>query len=122
MENENVLGVDIGGSHITATRVDLKSGKVIKNSEVREPVIARGSSVAIISLWSDVIKRAFANELTNASKIGVAMPGPFDYKSGIAWIQSQKIKKAALGEDASLIGAASCWAGDRRRNIGTYTC
>jgi glucokinase len=89
MESQVVLGVDIGGSHITATLVDLEPGMPIKSSEVREAVNAKGGSNEIISLWANVIKRAFANQNINIGKIGIAMPGPFDYNAGIAWMKNQ---------------------------------
>jgi glucokinase len=89
MESKIVLGVDIGGSHITATLVDLKSGNIIENSEVREPVNAKGSSDEIVSLWANVIKRTFANQNICVGKVGIAMPGPFDYDAGIAWMKNQ---------------------------------
>src|SRR6187431_2124409 len=89
MANKIVLGVDIGGSHITATMVDLERGNRIDNSEVREPVNAKGTVDEIISLWTDVINRAFVNQNISVKKMGIAMPGPFDYNKGIAWMKNQ---------------------------------
>jgi glucokinase len=89
MESQIVLGVDIGGSHITAMLVDLETGLPVKSSEVREAVNAKGSASEIILLWANVIKRAFATQSINVGKIGVAMPGPFDYDAGIAWMKNQ---------------------------------
>jgi glucokinase len=89
MANKIVLGVDIGGSHITATLVDLNSGNRIDNSEVREPVNANGTVDEIILLWTDVINRTFSKQNIPLKKIGIAMPGPFDYHKGIAWMKNQ---------------------------------
>lgn len=89
MNDSIVLGVDIGGSHITAMLVDLENKNNIENSEVRETVNANGNANDIISLWSSVIDRGFSNQNIEIKKIGIAMPGPFDYKEGIAWMKNQ---------------------------------
>ncbi|HEX8332863.1 MAG TPA: ROK family protein [Segetibacter sp.] len=89
MEDQIVLGVDIGGSHITATLIDLKTGTSLKSRQVREPVNAKGTVSEIVSLWSSVIERAFSGHALNDKKIGIAMPGPFDYLKGIAWMKNQ---------------------------------
>lgn len=89
MNNRNVLGIDIGGSHITAMQVDLAGGNIVKNSEVREPVNAKGSVSEIISLWTEVINKAIEKQKINPIRIGIAMPGPFDYNKGIAWMKDQ---------------------------------
>jgi glucokinase len=92
-----VLGVDIGGSHITATLVNLEIESIIKSSEVREPVNAKGTATEIITQWSSVIKRAFDKQNIPVSNIGIAMPGPFDYNKGIAWIKNQDKYNALYG-------------------------
>lgn len=89
MKNRIVLGVDIGGSHITAMLVDLESRSTIESSEVREPVNAKATANEIISLWADVISRAFSKKNITVKKVGIAMPGPFDYNKGIAWMKNQ---------------------------------
>jgi glucokinase len=89
MKDTIVLGVDIGGSHITATLVDLKTGNRLDSSEVREPVNAKGTANEIISLWANVINSAFSKQNVPVKKIGIAMPGPFDYNKGIAWMKNQ---------------------------------
>jgi glucokinase len=89
MENQIVLGVDIGGSHITAMLVNLKTGKPVKSSEAREPLITQESANEIISFWSNVIQRAFDSQVLGSEKIGIAIPGPFDYYRGIALMRNQ---------------------------------
>ena len=89
MDDSMILGVDIGGSHITATLVNLNTGHLIKNSQVRAAVDARGEANDIISQWSDVISKAFAFHNVTVKRLGIAMPGPFDYDAGIAWMKNQ---------------------------------
>jgi glucokinase len=84
-----VLGVDIGGSHITAALVDLESRTVIPGSRKRKLVDSKAGAQDIIDEWCAVIKEAFQNTDREVWNIGVAMPGPFDYEKGICLIKDQ---------------------------------
>jgi glucokinase len=84
-----VLGVDIGGSHITAALVDLKSRSVIPGSRKRKLVNSQASCKEIIDEWCGVIRDVFNNTVAEDWKVGIAMPGPFDYEEGISLIKDQ---------------------------------
>lgn len=84
-----VLGVDIGGSHITAMLVDLETRKPIKTSLVRKSIDTQKAASSIISSWTSVIKKVMNYKTLSIERIGIAMPGPFDYNSGIAWMKDQ---------------------------------
>lgn len=86
MKNNMVLGADIGGSHITTALVNLVSRQIDTNSLVRKPINCQGSVTEIINGWGSAIELSvgyYAGKL----KIGMAMPGPFDYGSGVSWIK-----------------------------------
>ena len=89
MENPTVLGVDIGGSHITAAIVDLDKGTLLKESIKRSEVNSRSDKEIILTAWCKVIKSANGGSLNENCRIGIAMPGPFDYKNGISLIKDQ---------------------------------
>lgn len=88
MEKPTVLGVDIGGSHITAAIVDLDKGILVKNSIKRNAVDSRTNKEGILAAWCEVINAAFIGNIGEKS-IGIAMPGPFDYENGISLIKDQ---------------------------------
>lgn len=90
MKRGIVLGADIGGSHITAKLVDLNEGCALRETETREYVNAKGTASEIIKVWSSVIKKTIEKGNVDIQKIGIAMPGPFDYENGIAWMQNQE--------------------------------
>jgi glucokinase len=90
MKNNIVLGIDIGGSHITAALVDLNTRKVVEGTGQRRSVDSNGSAEEILNSWCDVINDAFAASDVSGKRIGIAMPGPFDYESGISLIQDQE--------------------------------
>ncbi|KAA8477206.1 glucokinase [Arcticibacter tournemirensis] len=90
MNNSLVLGIDIGGSHITSALIDIVSGQVFRASYVRKFVNSHLPAEDIIPAWSEAIKASFAQAgLEVITKIGIAMPGPLDYEKGICWIKDQ---------------------------------
>jgi glucokinase len=89
MEKPTVLGVDVGGSHITAAIVDLDKGLLVKDSMKRSDVNSREKKDEIFAAWCKVIRSANGGDLNEHCKLGIAMPGPFDYKNGISLIKDQ---------------------------------
>ncbi len=87
MDSYKVIGIDIGGSHITAGIVDLKSRDVMPLTLIREHVNSKDNAEKIIDTWAKVIGKLFKDHPQVKKKIGIAMPGPFDYENGICLIQ-----------------------------------
>lgn len=80
------MGIDIGGSHITCQLFGLNTNKLIAGSKVRNSVDGNGSKESILKSWVKAIKQTTSQkDLNNLTGIGFAMPGPFDYKNGVAW-------------------------------------
>ncbi|SDG34448.1 glucokinase [Pedobacter terrae] len=90
MEKPVALGVDIGGSHITAALVDLETRTLLKNSIKRSPVNSQENKEVILSAWCDIINNAFQDIKNGNRNVGIAMPGPFNYKEGISLIKDQE--------------------------------
>ncbi|GGG98283.1 ROK family protein [Pedobacter zeae] len=84
----SLLGVDIGGSHITASLIDMTEARVVSKSYSREKVKDNGVPEEILDVWINCIKRSIELGGINGSnvKMGIAMPGPFDYERGISLI------------------------------------
>jgi len=80
-----VIGVDIGGSHITCMGVDLDRRILLPDFTGRAHVDCHDAADHILTRWAgclnDVI-RQFPENVING--IGFAMPGPFDYPTGRA--------------------------------------
>ncbi len=81
-----IAGVDIGGTHITAALVNPDSKKLIHSTFIRKAVNPMADSETIIRNWCDAIRLSHEAGGCNIEKIGIAMPGPFDYEGGISWI------------------------------------
>lgn len=91
------IGVDIGGSHITAAHVDANTFKVIENTMKRERVASRDSAEVILESWLNVLSSLIIRNNGENTKIGIAMPGPFDYEKGISMMQNQEKYDALYG-------------------------
>ncbi|QCR21158.1 ROK family protein [Pontibacter sp. SGAir0037] len=89
MRDSTVLGIDIGGSHITAALVNLNTYSLLEESCERKEINTGGKAADIINDWCEVIRKVIENNASFCGKIGIAMPGPFDYKAGISLINGQ---------------------------------
>jgi glucokinase len=92
-----ILGVDIGGSHITAGLVDLDERMVLKDSLVRKAVDRHGTAEEILRAWTDTLQMVDISEGELFSGIGLAMPGPFKYDEGISLIRGFDKYEALYG-------------------------
>lgn len=95
--NKYVLGVDIGGSHITAAVMDMESRLILENSYTRCWIDAHGKPETIINNWKAAIEQAYDKAGLEVDKIGIAMPGPFDYENGISHIAGNDKYEAFYG-------------------------
>jgi glucokinase len=92
-----VLGVDIGGSHITAALIDLDTRNEIDKTKYRARLDANASAEEIIEAWALTIEKSINSYPTLPAGISIAMPGPMDYKNGVCRIKDQD-KYGALYE------------------------
>ncbi len=97
MNKKFVLGVDIGGSHITSGIIDMMLNQFVPGSEIRKHVDSGAPADEIIKVWGQVIKESMDNYPHLFSKIGIAMPGPFDYEAGICLIKGFAKYEALFG-------------------------
>ena len=81
----HALAMDIGGSHVTAALVGLEARQVTQASLTRRPVDETAPAEMLISRWAgaalDAVQQASISSVTHA---GIAMPGPFEYATGIS--------------------------------------
>lgn len=80
-----ILGVDVGGSHITAALVH-SDGAVMEQTLCKHKIDAKEKSCkAIIGQWLNTMNEAVSKiKDCELQGIGIAMPGPFDYGNGIS--------------------------------------
>lgn len=83
---KQIVGVDIGGSHISAGILDNRSSSIQEEKISRYPVDSLGTIEEILSAWSDCI---LSLDIRESTFLGIAMPAPFDYDLGISLILDQ---------------------------------
>lgn len=84
---KTVVGIDIGGSHVTACRADMQTMNIVPGSTHRNTVNPAASPEEILDVFSCTIRESLALAATEELYLGVAMPGPFDYEQGISYIK-----------------------------------
>jgi glucokinase len=82
------IGVDIGGSHISSAAVNMNTNRIIPETYFKSRVNSKASKEEIFREWGNVINQTLEKvEDENVMGIGIAMPGPFQYKTGIAMFE-----------------------------------
>jgi glucokinase len=121
------LVLDIGGSHVTSALVGLEKKHVVGSSLHRKHVDPNLDADALLNAWANVARQSLNQHAVQ--HIGVAMPGPFDYDTGISKLQhkfaslygmnvgtalQEKLDTTSpiyFGNDASLFALGEWWAG-----------
>jgi glucokinase len=86
-EGHLVLGIDIGGSHITVGLVNLAMKNIVSHSVQRKKVNRHATAEEILGTWSETINEMQTVYAGSFNRIGFAMPGPFDYENGVCLIK-----------------------------------
>lgn len=100
VENSNaVVGVDVGGHHIAGALVD-GSSRTIVAASYRHVELERGADAEyLLSAWAALIDDVAAASTNSVRSVGVAMPGPFDYRSGRAYFEGTGKFESLYGID-----------------------
>ena len=81
------IGADIGGTHITSAVVDLTNRSILADSVFHQMVDASAWPTSVIPEWANTLQKSIncvpSGQLAG---VGLAMPGPFDYKNGVSQI------------------------------------
>jgi predicted NBD/HSP70 family sugar kinase/mannose-6-phosphate isomerase class I len=97
-DKQVALGIDIGGSHISAAMVSLPDGQILEETISRKHINTNGSSYDILAQWISMLQNVLSKSNGHTLKgIGISMPGPFDYPKGISLINSVNKYDALFG-------------------------
>lgn len=98
------IGIDIGGSHITAIAVDMQNHTIIKGSRSESPVDNKAEADEILEVWAGTIRKIVDKlPVFRLRGIGFAMPGPFDYVRGICLIRGVPKYEKLYGVDVGKV-------------------
>jgi glucokinase len=76
-----VGALDVGGTHVTAGRVEVASSSVDPESRLRLPLPAVGGTPELLAAITGAARSIATRD---ALGFGVAVPGPFDYAAGVS--------------------------------------
>jgi glucokinase len=125
MMMKELIGVDVGGSHITCARVKAETFELVRESIVRRHVDTNASVDEVMAVFVDGIRAAAGGSLDAISGIGLAFPGPFDWAKGICLItagqgkfrnfhnvnvRSELQARLAFSGDIGFLNDAACFA------------
>ncbi|MFE1028984.1 ROK family protein [Streptomyces sp. NPDC058818] len=99
--------LDVGGTHVTAALVDPTTSRPLPSTVIRRPLNSHAEADDILDV---IALAALALPTGHSLSWGVAMPGPFDYATGIG-------RFTDVGKFESLAGV-DVGAGLRRRLAG----
>lgn len=91
------IGVDIGGSHITACVYDHSARALREETLVYRKVDTTSSRDQIIDEWTAAIAACRRGVDVEVQGIGIAMPGPFDYYGGVSLVKELNKLQALYG-------------------------
>ncbi|WP_155300213.1 ROK family protein [Deinococcus kurensis] len=74
------LGLDIGGSHVTAGLIDPAGRRVVRTA--RRDVAHTAPLETLLRAWADAAREAAGAQTAQLSHLGIAIPGPFDLTGG----------------------------------------
>lgn len=77
------VGLDIGGSHVSAGVVDISTGFLIEESYTVLEVNCHSNSGDVITRWCKAVEESISKSGKKVDGLGVAIPGPFNYELGI---------------------------------------
>ena len=102
-----IVGVDIGGQHVSAAVVDA-AHRVVEGSYTRRAADPGADRQALIAAWSSAIGAAMERVgPASVAGIGIAMPGPFDCRTGVGHFAGNAKFEALYGVDVgAALGAA----------------
>jgi glucokinase len=83
---KHLIGVDVGGSHITCACVSAETFELVRESMVRRHVDTNTSVDDVMAVFVDGIRAAAGERLDSISGIGLAFPSPFDWENGVCLI------------------------------------
>lgn len=93
MNDQIAIGVDIGGSHITSAAVDLRTYEILHNTSFSAHIDNKASKDVVMQDWCKAINKTIESaSMHRKADIGFAIPGPFNYKTGVALFEGDNDK------------------------------
>ncbi len=93
MKHKFSIGVDVGGSHISCAIYNLTTKKLDLNTVASCDMDNEGSKESIIDSFTKLLLPVIKKiGYENLEGVGIAMPGPFNYNTGVALFTGENAK------------------------------
>lgn len=87
-----LIGVDVGGSHVTCARVETESRQILRASVTRRHVDTNGPADQVMAVFAEAVLAAAGGTMEAIDGVGFAFPSPFDWENGICLITPEQNK------------------------------
>ncbi|MEO0468283.1 MAG: ROK family protein [Bacteroidota bacterium] len=102
MNSDISIGIDIGGSHILAAGIDLRTEQIIDRSRSYLSVDNKAEKGVILDRWAAAVNQCLKQLPAEEIKgIGMAITGPFNYQTGIAGFEGNDKYLSLYGCDVA---------------------
>ena len=99
-KREFALGIDIGGSHITAAIVNVDDRRIIPETRTTAYLDPKQEASIILSIWTACIRNCLDKfEDVPLIGMGISIPGPADYEKGISELMGNDKYEKLFGLD-----------------------
>jgi len=98
------IGADIGGSHISCAAVNMDTSELLPNTHSTEKVNSKAHAEEILGCWTKALQKCIqVLGQEDLAGIGFAMPGPFNYETGVAMFERVEKYESLHGIDVGAI-------------------
>lgn len=94
-----IVGIDIGGHHIAGALVGLRGDGIVAETYRHLDIDRAADREALLNGWAGLIDHVRTQQGDDVDGVGIAMPGPFDYRTGVAWFQDNGKFESLYGVD-----------------------
>jgi predicted NBD/HSP70 family sugar kinase/mannose-6-phosphate isomerase class I len=99
------LGIDVGGSHLSGAIYNTETARIEDGSYQSVQINVSGGTDEFNSCFGKLVEQILEGHninLGSVKAVGIAMPGPFDYKNGISHIYGVKKFDSLFGVNIKL--------------------
>ena len=83
-----VIGVEVHLERVETAVIDLHTNSIVPGTDRRSYINALESVDNLLNCWAASITKSVNSHPGELNYMGVAIPGPFDYENGIAWMKN----------------------------------
>ncbi len=81
-----IVGLDIGGHHVAGALLNRQGHGILVKSYRHSETRSGAASAELLDAWANLIT-TIAPDTDQVTGVGIAMPGPFDYRTGTAFFE-----------------------------------